>query len=89
MKTVALNLSPSFALNVRIWGKENLHTPTLVMVHGFPDNSLIWQRIAERLAPLFRVIAYDVRGAGDSSIPKATQDYKIKYLVEDLAAVIF
>ncbi|MBK7299398.1 MAG: alpha/beta fold hydrolase [Moraxellaceae bacterium] len=88
MKTVALNLSPSFALNVRIWGKENLHTPTLVMVHGFPDNSLIWQRIAERSAPLFRVIAYDVRGAGDSSIPKATQDYKIKYLVEDLAAVI-
>ena len=88
MKTVLLKLSPSFTLNVRIWGEENLHMPTLVMVHGFPDNSLIWQRIAERLAPLFRVVAYDVRGAGDSSIPQATQEYKLNYLVEDLAAVI-
>jgi pimeloyl-ACP methyl ester carboxylesterase len=56
MKTVALNLSPSFTLNVRIWGEENLHMPTLVMVHGFPDNSLIWQRIAERLAPYLELL---------------------------------
>lgn len=88
MKTVSLNLSPSFTLNVRVWGENNTHAPTIVMVHGFPDNSLIWQRVAERLAPLFKIVAYDVRGAGDSSVPKATNDYKLKYLVEDLTAVI-
>lgn len=88
MNTFSLKISPSFALNVRIWGEQNTLAPTILMVHGFPDNSLIWQKVAERLAPLFRVVAYDVRGAGESSVPKATADYKISYLVEDLAAVI-
>lgn len=88
MKTESLNLSPSFTLNVRVWGENNTHAPTVVMVHGFPDNSLIWQRVAERLAPLFKIVAYDVRGAGDSSVPKATNNYKLKYLVDDLVAVI-
>ena len=88
MKAQTLTISDKIALNVRIWGEENNLAPTIVMVHGFPDNSLIWQKVAERLAPLFKIIAYDVRGAGESSIPSSTQDYKIKYLVEDLAAVI-
>ena len=72
MNTFSLKISPSFALNVRIWSEQNTLAPTILMVHGFPDNSLIWQKVAERLAPLFRVVAYDVRGAGESSVPKAT-----------------
>lgn len=88
MNTFSLKVSPSFALNIRIWGEQNTLAPTILMVHGFPDNSLIWQKVAERLAPSFRIVAYDVRGAGESSAPKATADYKMSYLIEDLAAVI-
>lgn len=88
MKSFTLNVDARFALNIRIWGEENQLAPTIVMVHGFPDNSLVWQKVAERLATLFRVVAYDVRGAGESSIPSSTNAYKITYLVEDLAAVI-
>jgi len=88
MKSHTLNINKRLALNIRIWGENSINTPTIVMVHGFPDNSLVWQKVAERLTPLFRVVAYDVRGAGESSIPSSTNDYKIKYLVEDLAAVI-
>ncbi|HNN28592.1 MAG TPA: alpha/beta fold hydrolase, partial [Agitococcus sp.] len=73
MKAQTLTISDKIALNVRIWGEENNLAPTIVMVHGFPDNSLIWQKVAERLAPLFKIIAYDVRGAGESSIPSSTQ----------------
>lgn len=88
MKSFTLNVDARLALNIRIWGEENQLAPTIVMVHGFPDNSLVWQKVAERLATLFRVVAYDVRGAGESSIPSSTNAYKITYLVEDLAAVI-
>ena len=70
MKAQTLTISDKIALNVRIWGEENNLAPTIVMVHGFPDNSLIWQKVAERLAPLFKIIAYDVRGAGESSIDR-------------------
>lgn len=86
-EVISLNVSPSITLNTRIWGKDK-HLPTIIMVHGFPDNSLIWQKIAERLSPLFNVVAYDVRGAGGSSIPQHTADYKLKHLIDDLEAVI-
>ncbi len=84
---ISLNVSPSITLNTRIWGTDS-HLPTIIMVHGFPDNSLIWQKIAERLSPLFNIVAYDVRGTGGSSIPTRTHDYKLNYLIDDLEAVI-
>ena len=80
MKTLHLSTATDITLAVRIWGDDNILAPTLVMVHGFPDNSLVWQTVAEQLSTIFRVVAYDVRGAGDSTIPKATSTYKIRYL---------
>lgn len=73
-------------LNVRCWGDRS--RPVLVLVHGFPDNSLIWTGIAERLMRRFYVVAPDVRGAGNSDIPARTRDYRMACLVEDLACVI-
>ena len=40
--------------------------PTVVLVHGFPDTQAVWDGVAEILAERFHVVAYDVRGAGDS-----------------------
>lgn len=68
------------------WGNEN-NTP-IVLVHGYPDSHTVWQSIAEQLADQFYVIAYDVRGAGKSSIPVALKDYKIEVLAQDLTAVV-
>ncbi|XID74697.1 alpha/beta fold hydrolase [Alkanindiges sp. WGS2144] len=67
------------------WGNEN-NTP-IILVHGYPDSHTVWQSIAGQLAEQFYVIAYDVRGAGKSSIPKHIKDYKIDVLARDLAAV--
>jgi pimeloyl-ACP methyl ester carboxylesterase len=88
MKSFKIDSRPPIRLNVRFWGEQHTNAPIIVLVHGFPDNSLIWQAVAEQLSMLFRVVAYDVRGAGESSIPSATADYKITELVADLAAVI-
>lgn len=73
-------------LNVRSSG----HTegPTVILVHGFPDNQDTWDRIVPILEPLFHVVTYDVRGAGASSAPDSRKGYRINRLVDDLVAVI-
>ncbi len=88
MKSFNITTEANIRLNIRVWGDEHIHAPTIVMVHGFPDNSLVWQAVAEQLSALFKVVAYDVRGAGESSTPTTISAYKIPCLVADLAAVI-
>jgi pimeloyl-ACP methyl ester carboxylesterase len=62
--------------------------PTVVLVHGYPDTSAVWQPVADRLADRFHVVTYDVRGAGRSAAPPHVRDYGVGCLVEDLAAVV-
>jgi pimeloyl-ACP methyl ester carboxylesterase len=63
--------------------------PTVVLIHGFPDTSAVWAPVAQLLATAgFHVVAYDVRGAGDSGVPNEQSDYALPVLIEDLAAVI-
>jgi pimeloyl-ACP methyl ester carboxylesterase len=62
--------------------------PTVVLVHGFPNTSAIWELVARDLSKRFHVVAYDVRGAGDSDVPDRRADYALPVLVEDMAAVI-
>ena len=59
--------------------------PPLVAVHGYPDNHTVWARLVERLTDRFRMITYDVRGAGDPDQPGALSAYRMPRLVADLA----
>lgn len=63
-------------------------TPTVVLIHGFPDASCLWESVAERLAAEHHVVAYDVRGAGASDAPPGTSGYRIEALLADLEAVL-
>ncbi|MEQ1440704.1 alpha/beta fold hydrolase [Fontimonas sp. SYSU GA230001] len=78
--------SAEIRLAVREWG-DRVH-PTVVLVHGYPDNSDVWLPVAERLRARFHVVAYDVRGAGASSAPASKRDYRLEQLAADGAAVI-
>jgi pimeloyl-ACP methyl ester carboxylesterase len=63
--------------------------PTVVLIHGFPNTSAIWAPVAQRLAGEgYHVVAYDVRGAGDSGAPHTLSGYALPVLMEDLAAVV-
>jgi pimeloyl-ACP methyl ester carboxylesterase len=63
--------------------------PTVVLIHGFPNTSAVWAPVAHLLAGQgFHVVAYDVRGAGDSGAPHGQSGYALPVLMEDLAAVI-
>jgi pimeloyl-ACP methyl ester carboxylesterase len=41
--------------------------PDLVLLHPFPANHRFWMGVADMLASRYRLIAYDLRGHGDST----------------------
>jgi len=45
--------------------------PPVLLLHGWPQSHVEWHRVAPVLAGHFTVIATDLRGYGDSSIPAA------------------
>src|SRR6266566_244081 len=45
------------------------HGPAVILLHGYAENSRMWRPIIPLLAEKFTVIAPDLPGIGDSSIP--------------------
>jgi pimeloyl-ACP methyl ester carboxylesterase len=78
--------APDGMLAAQSWGRTD--KPVVVLVHGYPDNRSKWEDVAQILARDYRVVAYDVRGAGASFKPTRRADYKLAKLTEDFRAVI-
>lgn len=57
----------------RIGGR--IDAPPLLLLHGFPQTHAMWQRVAQRLAPHFRLVLPDLRGYGDSGKPPGDPDH--------------
>lgn len=68
------------------WGDPA--NPPVVLVHGYPDDHGVWVGVAERLAARFHVVAYDVRGMGESTAPAGADGYRLAALHDDLRAVV-
>lgn len=66
--------------------------PTILAIHGWPDNHHVWDGVAEEFAERYpgryNFVAYDVRGAGESSCPAERSGYAFGQLVSDIGAVI-
>jgi pimeloyl-ACP methyl ester carboxylesterase len=62
--------------------------PTVLAIHGFPDNHTVWEGVAAELGETHRFVSYDVRGAGDSDKPRGRRAYRQEHLTADLAAVL-
>ena len=50
--------------------------PSLILLHGYAESSLMWKPIMPALAERFTVIAPDLPGIGDSAIPADGLDMK-------------
>ncbi|HEX4918186.1 MAG TPA: alpha/beta fold hydrolase [Limnobacter sp.] len=64
------------------------HNPTIILVHGYPDSSRVWDPVVDILKHHFHVVTYDVRGCGNSTEPDWMWDYSLTKLSEDLQAVM-
>ncbi|MFC4944115.1 SDR family oxidoreductase [Pseudonocardia sp. GCM10023141] len=62
--------------------------PTVVAVHGYPDDHTVWDDVVTALAVDHHVVTYDVRGAGASDAPRHRSGYDLDQLTDDLLAVI-
>lgn len=56
--------------------------PVIILIHGFPFNKAMWNKQVDMLIETYRVIAYDIRGFGNSEA--GTADFSIELFVNDL-----
>jgi len=83
MRTIGNNLElivNNLMISYNDHGPEN--APVILFIHGYPLNKSMWNRQVEELKSTYRVIAYDVRGHGDSD--QGDKDFSIQLFEKDL-----
>ena len=72
----------------RIYVRDHPGTePTIIVMHGFPDNLHLYDRLLPHLSPPRRVVAFDFLGWGSSDKPSG-YSYTAANQIGDLDAVI-
>jgi short-subunit dehydrogenase/pimeloyl-ACP methyl ester carboxylesterase len=84
--------SDGVTLAVHAYTGIDPHRPTVLAIHGYPDNHHLWDGVAEHLSEhrngQYNFVAYDVRGAGESTRPAGRSNYRFPQLISDVGAVI-
>jgi pimeloyl-ACP methyl ester carboxylesterase len=80
--------SDGVSLAVHAYNGIDKGRPTILAIHGYPDNHRVWDGVAAQLADRYNFVAYDVRGAGESARPADRSGYRFPQLVSDVGAVI-
>jgi pimeloyl-ACP methyl ester carboxylesterase len=66
--------------------------PVLLFLHGFPEGAFVWDALLEHFAQPehggYRCVAPNLRGYEHSSAPPEVKDYRAKFLVQDVLALI-
>lgn len=62
--------------------------PSLLLVHGYPDDHRVFLGVLRELAPTHHLITYDTRNAGASVVSGGTGTFTLAALVDDLFAVL-
>jgi pimeloyl-ACP methyl ester carboxylesterase len=74
------------ALAVHEWPGQGRAPKTIIGIHGLTANHRCWARMAEVVAPDHRLVAYDLRGRGDSAKPATGHGLAVHG--RDLAALL-
>ncbi len=74
-------------VRIAVYEEGNPEGPPVVLVHGFPDSHVMWDGVVPQLADRFRILRYDNRGVGMSSVPKPVSAYTMDRFADDFAAV--
>src|SRR5437016_7252100 len=65
--------------------------PPLLLLHGYPNNHVLWHAVAAKLAQRYHVVCPDLRGYGDSSLPEPGErliNYSHRVMAEDMIEVM-
>jgi epoxide hydrolase 4 len=82
-----LALPHGITLSCRAAGQRG--DPVMVFLHGFPEGAFVWDGLLEHFAAKgYRCIAPNLRGFEKSSAPSDASQYRAKFLVQDIAALI-
>ena len=68
-----------------------LGAPPVVLLHGYPQTSAMWNGVAPILAQSFQVICPDLRGYGRSSKPPTDEvhsPYSKRAMAQDIVAMM-
>ena len=82
-----IELPHGITLSCRSAGEQG--RPVIVFLHGFPEAAFVWDATLQHFASKgYRCIAPNLRGFERSSSPADVSQYRAKYLVQDIAALI-
>ncbi len=82
---LSVRSSDGTELHVEVFGAED--APTLVLVHGWTEALRYWVYEIRQLSDHFRIVAYDLRGHGNSG-RAPDGDYSLARFGDDLEAVL-
>ena len=77
-------------LAVYEFGSRSPAAPTILLVHGYPDDHHLWDAMVAAVGDAARVISYDTRVAGRSRVddPRGREPFRMSVLADDLYAVV-
>jgi pimeloyl-ACP methyl ester carboxylesterase len=73
--------------NLRVESHGRTNGPTIVLTHGWGTDAREWQYATAQLGERFHVLAWDLRGLGESSRPE-DDSYDLERMAADLDAVV-
>jgi NAD(P)-dependent dehydrogenase (short-subunit alcohol dehydrogenase family)/pimeloyl-ACP methyl ester carboxylesterase len=88
MTRTTVTASDGVTLAVHAYTEIDRQRPTVLAIHGYPDNHHLWDGVAAYLGERYNFVAYDVRGAGESARPPSRSGYRFPQLISDVGSVI-
>lgn len=86
MLPISVSIPTGLTFDVATWGDGDR---LALCLHGFPESSYSWRFQGPVLAELgYRAWAPDQRGYSARARPGATRAYRLRYLIDDVAALI-
>jgi epoxide hydrolase 4 len=90
IETFLQALPHGITLSCRAAGERG--RPVLMFLHGFPEAAFVWDTLLAHFAQPenggYRCIAPNLRGFEKSSSPAEVSAYRVKFLVQDIAALV-
>lgn len=73
-------------LTVSYIDEGHANSPAIIFIHGFPLSKMMWNKQIEVLKENYHVIAYDIRGHGNTDI--GNDNFSIDLFVNDLLSLM-